>query len=191
MTFERAASAEVVPPRVMLDCTLLYRRIVVLAVLVLGLLAAGGAGAAVFTVTNTTDEHGGACSLAECSLREAVIAANVAPDADTIVIPAGTYVLGGAGGEDLAESGDLDLRGPVTITGAGAAVTIIDGGGVDRIFDILESATVSISDVTLRNGHVPAGDTQGGGAILWNEAGTGKDAPARARRRGRHAQRRG
>jgi hypothetical protein len=66
------------------------------------------------------------------------------------------------------------VRASVTILGAGADLTIIDGGGVDRIFDIVESATVVVSGVTLRNGRVPAGDTQGGGALLWNEAGTGK-----------------
>ncbi len=136
-------------------------------------LAAPGARADVFTVTTTADTSSGGCTEADCSLREAVVAANAVPAADTIVIPAGTYTLGGTGGEDLATTGDLDLRGSVTITGAGAGVTTIDGGGVDRIFDIVTSATVTISGVTLTHGHVPAGDTQGGGAILWNEPGTG------------------
>ncbi len=134
---------------------------------------AARADAATFTVTTTADADDGACD-ADCSLREAVVAANAAPDADTIVVPAGTYVLTGAGGEDLAASGDLDLRASVTISGAGAALTVIDGGGIDRIFDIVDSATVTISGMTLRNGRVPDGDTQSGGAILWNEPGTGK-----------------
>lgn len=142
------------------------------ALTVLG--AAAHAQATVFTVTTTADETDGPCTPADCSLREAVLAANAAPDADTIVLPAGTYVLTGAGGEDLAATGDLDLRGSVTIEGAGAATTIIDGGGVDRIFDIVESATVTIRNVTLRNGRVPDGDTQGGGALLWNEPDSGK-----------------
>ena len=129
--------------------------------------------ASTFTVTTTSDGADGACD-AQCTLRDAVIAANAAPGADAIVVPAGTYVLGGAGNEDLAASGDLDLRDSVSITGAGAGVTIIDGGGNDRLIDVVESAIVSISDLTLRNGRVATGDTQGGGAILWNEPDSGK-----------------
>lgn len=129
--------------------------------------------ASTFTVTTTVDAADGACN-AQCSLRDAVIAANATPGADAIVVPAGTYVLGGAGNEDLAASGDLDLRDSVSITGAGAGVTIIDGGGTDRLIDIVESAAVTIAGLTLRNGRVPAGDTQGGGAILWNEPLSGK-----------------
>lgn len=129
--------------------------------------------ASTFTVTTTADGADGACN-AQCSLRDAVIAANATPGADAIVVPAGTYVLGGAGNEDLAASGDLDLRESVSITGAGAGLTIIDGDANDRLVDIVESAVVTISGLTLRNGRVPAGDTQGGGAILWNEPVSGK-----------------
>jgi CSLREA domain-containing protein len=153
--------------------SLRHVRSATLAAVILASIVTAPAAATTFTVTTIADGHDGACD-AQCSLRDAVIAANAAPDADTIVIPPGTYVLGGAGNEDLAASGDLDLRASVTITGAGADLTIIDGGGVDRIFDIVESATVVVSGLTLRNGRVPAGDTQGGGALLWNEAGTGK-----------------
>jgi CSLREA domain-containing protein len=135
--------------------------------------AARADAASTFTVTTTSDGADGACN-AQCSLRDAVIAANATPGADAIVVPAGTYVLGGAGNEDLAASGDLDLRDSVSITGAGAGATIIDGGGNDRLIDIVESAIVAISDLTLRNGRVAAGDTQGGGAILWNEPVSGK-----------------
>ncbi len=150
--------------------------LVALATAVLVLMVAGTARraeAAVLPVTTTADGNDGVCD-ADCSLREAVIAANAAADADTIVLPAGTYVLSGGGGEDLAASGDLDLRASVTIAGAGADLTVIDGGGVDRIVDVVESATVTLSGVTLRNGRVPDGDPQGGGAVLWNEPGTGK-----------------
>jgi CSLREA domain-containing protein len=46
--------------------------------------------AATFTVTKTADTNDGVCD-ADCSLREAILAANAAPDADTITVPAGTY----------------------------------------------------------------------------------------------------
>ncbi|MEB2285682.1 MAG: right-handed parallel beta-helix repeat-containing protein [Myxococcales bacterium] len=151
-----------------------HRRPLFAAAVVLGLLVSGaGAGAATFTVTKTADGADGACD-ADCSLRDAVIAANAARGADTIVVPPGTYVLTGAGNEDMAASGDLDLRDSVAIVGAGADLTIIDGGGSDRVFDIVATATVTLSGLTIRNGRVPDGDTQGGGGLLWNEPDTGR-----------------
>ncbi len=142
-------------------------------VILLAVVPAAPLHATIFTVTTTSDGADGACD-AQCSLRDAVIAANADDDADTIVVPAGTYVLGGAGNEDAAASGDLDIGGSVTITGAGADVTILDGGGTDRLIDIVDSATVTITGITLRNGRVAVGDTQGGGALLWNEPFSGK-----------------
>ena len=44
-----------------------------------------------FNVTKTADTNDGACTPTDCSLREAVIAANVNAGKDTINIPAGTY----------------------------------------------------------------------------------------------------
>ena len=39
-------------------------------------------------------------------------------------------------GEDANATGDLDVTGPLEILGAGAAVTIIDAGGIDRVLDV-------------------------------------------------------
>ena len=52
------------------------------------------------------------------SLRQAIIEANKSPKtADTVVLPAGNYVLTRAGaGEDNGLTGDLDIKGPLTIT---------------------------------------------------------------------------
>jgi CSLREA domain-containing protein len=47
------------------------------------------ATAATFTVTKTADTNDGACN-ADCSLREAIVAANALPGADIVVLPAGT-----------------------------------------------------------------------------------------------------
>src|SRR6266542_4506671 len=75
--------------------------------------------AATLHVTKTVDTADGACE-ADCSLREAIIAANAAGATSTIVLPAGTYILTIAGtGEDAAAKGDLDVTGTLTITGAG------------------------------------------------------------------------
>jgi len=44
-------------------------------------------------VTRTDDPEPSGCSPGDCSLREAVVAANVTPGADTITVPAGYYAL--------------------------------------------------------------------------------------------------
>ena len=121
---------------------------------------------ATFTVTKTADTNDGTCD-ADCSLREAIIAANANAGADTVVVPAGTYVLMLLGsGEDFAATGDLDIRGDLTLTGAGAATTTIDGNGAsadpDRVFQII-SGSVSISGVTVQNGNSVGTGSFGGG----------------------------
>jgi predicted outer membrane repeat protein len=101
-----------------------------------------------------------------CSLRAAVMETNALAGADTINVPAGTYTLMYAGaGEDGAITGDLDITdasGVTTITGAGAATTIIDGNANDRIFQLMAGVTAVISKVTIRNGN---GGSDGGGGI--------------------------
>lgn len=52
--------------------------------------------AATFTVTKTADTADGVCD-ADCSLREAIVAANALTGADTIAVPAGVYTLTIAG----------------------------------------------------------------------------------------------
>ncbi|MBK1633243.1 hypothetical protein CKO31_21305 [Thiohalocapsa halophila] len=133
------------------------------------LLAAGTVGAATFTVTKTADTADGVCDT-DCSLREAIIAANANPGADDITLPVGSYTLTLTGTpEEGALTGDLDITDDLTINGAGQASTVIDGGGgplddagaaTDRVFEI-QQGTVAINDVTVRGGHPPVGS--GGG----------------------------
>lgn len=110
-----------------------------------------------------------ACTAAanDCSLRGAVIKANTTLTPDTIVVPAGTYVLDRIGiGEDAADTGDLDIAFSTTIEGDGSALTIVDGFGRDRIFEIDPAQSgvinVSISGMTILNGF---GSINGGGGI--------------------------
>lgn len=49
------------------------------------------ANAATYVVTKIADTNDGTCSVADCSLREAVRAANGDLGADTLTLPAGTY----------------------------------------------------------------------------------------------------
>ncbi|HYV66156.1 MAG TPA: CSLREA domain-containing protein, partial [Myxococcales bacterium] len=102
------------------------------------------ARAATFTVNSTADAvdvspGDGVCATADgsCTLRAAIQEANALAGADTVVLPAGTYLLTLAGaGEDGAATGDLDITGDLIIAGAGAASTVVDGNGLDRVFHV-------------------------------------------------------
>ena len=113
-----------------------------------------------------------------CTLREAIIAVNTdtavdacpaGSGADVVVVPAGTYTLTLTGAnEDAAASGDLDIIGDLELSGAGAAATVIDGNGTDRVLDVDPTGaglTVRVSGVTLQHGgpvEVNAFDAGGG-----------------------------
>jgi hypothetical protein len=117
-----------------------------------------------FNVNPSADDTT-ACDANGCSLRGAILAANNLADA-TINLPAGTYEFA-IGGEDetsfspSATIGDLDVTKSLTIQGAGAATTIIDGNHLDKVFQII-AGTVTINDVTIRNGTNAAGFNGGG-----------------------------
>jgi CSLREA domain-containing protein len=129
--------------------------------------------AATFTVNSTDDAidaapGNGVCATAGgvCTLRAAIQEANDLAGDDTIVLPTGTYTLTLAGaGEMNAATGDLDIHGNLTITGAGAPMTIINGNGDvtgDRVFFVHPGRVVTISGVTIQNGNPGSGTTGGG-----------------------------
>ncbi|HEX9669116.1 MAG TPA: CSLREA domain-containing protein [Thermoanaerobaculia bacterium] len=125
------------------------------------LLAALPAHAALFTPTQTADDNG-ACD-ADCSLREAVLAANANPGADVIVLGPGVYDLTIAGaGEDAGATGDLDVTGELVIAGDGAASTVLAGTAGDRLLD-LHGAPLELLDLTLRTG-----SANGNGGLVRN-----------------------
>ncbi|MBI5814679.1 MAG: choice-of-anchor D domain-containing protein [Nitrospinae bacterium] len=141
-----------------------------LAILSLALIAcAGHSLAATFTVNNTGDDHDNnlgdnicATATGVCTLRAAIDEVNMGLGGHTIVIPAGTYTITGASGDDLNVSGDYDISDSVTITGSGA---ILDGGGIDRVLHITGAYVVSITGVTIQNG-------AGNGGGIYNPGGT-------------------
>jgi CSLREA domain-containing protein len=125
-------------------------------------IAAQPAFAASFVVTKTADTNDGTCN-ADCSLREAITAANAAASADTITFAAGangTITLGSAL-PALANNGTL------TITGNGAATTSISGNNAVRVFEVAAGATVTISGVTITQG-----SAAGNGGGIYNDQGT-------------------
>ena len=113
------------------------------------------------TVDTTPGDGVCADAAGNCTLRAAIQETNALPGADTITLPADTYTLSIPGiDEDAAESGDLDITDDLTINGGGADTAIIDGGALDRVFDIAPGSATDISGVTVRNG-----SSSGGGGI--------------------------
>jgi CSLREA domain-containing protein len=136
------------------------------------LLSCSPALASTITVSTTADEL---TNDGNCSLREALEAANndTAVDAcakgsgaDTVVVPSGSYDFSSApaltGTDDDGLKGDLDIKAPTTIQGAGAVTTTVDAESRDRVFDV-RFASVTISGLTIRGGFV--GSMLRGGGI--------------------------
>lgn len=119
------------------------------------------ASAATYTVTKTADTKDGTCD-ADCSLREAIDAANGAgAGPHTINIPAGTYTISGAG-DDTNTAGDFDINVAIDFVGAGSASTILDGNLADRIFHVrIAAIPVSVTGMKFIRGR--AGASTGGG----------------------------
>ncbi len=131
-------------------------------------LVAGTAAAATITPNTTSDN---VADDGQCSLREAITAAYTHEPSgalpgecaagsgdDLIRLNPGHYFLSIPGAhEDANASGDLDVRSDLTIQGAGAASTIIDAVGIDRVLEILPNVTVRIEGVTIMGGHAPKG----------------------------------
>ncbi|HEY8515983.1 MAG TPA: choice-of-anchor Q domain-containing protein [Candidatus Binatia bacterium] len=135
------------------------------------LCAAPGAHAAQLNVDSTVDSTDtnpgdGKCvsKAGGCTLRAAIEEANATTLSDTIMVPAGTYVLNSPDeGPNYAQSGPLFLNGEVEVIGAGATSTIIDGGGKARVFETQLNSVISLSGLTIRNGLANGAD---GGGIL-------------------------
>ncbi len=116
--------------------------------------------ARVFAVTKTDDTADGACN-ADCSLREAVIAANASPGLDLISVPAGHYrlVLNGPS-EESDQYRDLEIRDNLHIDGAGTDLTTLDGNGWTRVVQVDtfgSGVSARISDLTITGGAHPFG----------------------------------
>lgn len=117
-----------------------------------------------FNVTKTADTNDGACTVGDCSLREAIVAANANPGADTITFTAGINptltITSGGGHEDAAATGDLDINDSVTITGNNPTVistSYTNTCGDCKVFGVNQPGTnnglaVSFTGVTIQNG---------------------------------------
>jgi CSLREA domain-containing protein len=136
------------------------------ALLLAGATLAAPLEAAVLLVTKTADTADGACDV-DCSLREAIIAANATPEADTVILGAHTYTLTRVGAnENLSTSGDLDIASDVAVVGAGAHATIIAADHADRVFDVRPNARLDLVGLTVEGGSASG---HGGGVLVDSE----------------------
>lgn len=145
------------------------------------LLALPYAHGATFAPTRFDDPSPNGCLATDCSLREAVIAANATAAQDTILLAAGTYTLSRTCSES-AQCLDLDITQPLTIIGHSAAGTIIanavpwfsnplDPVATDRretrVIDIATTGAITLQKLTLRAGSVrgSSGNGANGGCL--------------------------
>jgi hypothetical protein len=148
-----------------------YRFIVVLAPILalrLGVGMALPAHAATFNVDRVDDDATATtcddASPNDCSLRGAILAANARPmsEASTVNVPAGTYVLSVLSSCTFRRhdnpSSFTDSQVPlcvtrnVTVQGAGAGTTVIDGNRAHRVLTVSADATVELRGVTITHG---------------------------------------
>jgi Ca2+-binding RTX toxin-like protein len=102
-------------------------------------------------------------ALGRVTLRAAVQEANALAGSDTIVLPAGTFALALSGnGEESAATGDLDITDDLTIRGVSADQTIIDGLGLDRVFDIRLNVIVTLATLKITGGGALSSQEDGG-----------------------------
>ena len=99
-----------------------------------------------FSVTRSDDPAPGACQPNDCSLREAILAANDTIGPDTIFLQPVTYVVA-LNGSDTDLTGDLDIRSDLTIL----CQATIDGQAQGRILDIGEDVNVTLLELVLQN----------------------------------------
>ena len=131
--------------------------------------------AANYTVTKTADTNDGTCD-GDCSLREAITAANAAAGTDAISLPAGIYTL--TFGSQLPAVTSI-----IIINGGGAANTFIEANAsantaTYRVFEVTTTGGLTLDSLTVRNGrcngscaYIPTnggGILNGGSLIVFN-----------------------
>ena len=92
------------------------------------------------------------------SLRRAIQMADASGQDCLIQLQAGTYTLtitNTSGQDNTAAQGDLDITDSghtVTVQGQGAGVSIVNGNGIDRVFQVLSGANAAFGKLTIEGG---------------------------------------
>lgn len=131
--------------------------------------AAASPQGTLITVTTTADEYG---TGAACSLREALRAANfdlayggcpAGNGADTIQLSGGEYKI------SAAQADSFRVQSNITLQGAGAANTFIDGNHLDTVL-FVASGPLTLTQLAIRNADGHGIHIQGSGvAVILNE----------------------
>jgi hypothetical protein len=119
-----------------------------------GVLFAKPAHAATFTVNSTKHPGTGGCDAKECTLKEAIDAANTNGQSDTIGFSSalsGEIELNAEAGGFFTIQNDTQEK-DLTIDGPGAGVLAVDGNGQTRAFAIDSGAKATIEGLTIKNG---------------------------------------
>ena len=110
-------------------------------------------------VSTTVEELDSDISTGDLSLREAIVLANGSTGANTI-----TFATSTSGTEFDLTLGQMVISETVTITGIGAANSVIDAQQLSRIFEVTGTAgNVTLNDLTFKNGR-----TRGNGTDFWD-----------------------
>jgi CSLREA domain-containing protein len=113
-----------------------------------------------FTVNSTAWTTDGACTEGNCTVREAITAANGDGVASTIDLAAGAvYTVSGV---DVDPNG-LQITTPITINAHGAIITRSTAVAAARFFYVAKGGSLTLNEIQLQNGLL-TGDV--GGAIL-------------------------
>lgn len=133
------------------------------------LVAAYSINAATFTVTKTADTNDGTCD-ADCSLREAILAAN-AVNTDDVIDFDGTVF--GSPQTIVLSLGEMVIvaNGSVTINGTGASMLTIDGNMASRILTI-NNGVAFINGITFTRGNGAGAANTGRAGAIYNFGGT-------------------
>ena len=150
-------------------CTGRRALLVALTAAVAALAPASAQAATTWRVTTAGDPASGiSCPSAhKCSLREAI---KDAVNGDTIVVPAYHINL----------NSQLDINASITIVGAGAGKTILDGGGTHRVISVIgpapsfpvSNASLTLEKLSVTRGSVTRSNAaqQAGGAGIQNNS---------------------
>jgi CSLREA domain-containing protein len=147
-----------------------------------GLLSLGQKADAVWqgSVTIVVDTLTDTLDGSSCTLRAAISAANTntavqgcPPGSfghDTITFSVdGVILLTQPGADDYNLVGDLDIWEPLTIVGNGIDRTVVDAGGIDRVFDVHPTTFPAEQSVTLQDLTIQGGQSAGfGGGVRHN-----------------------
>lgn len=133
------------------------------------LLLASTVFSATFTVSKTADTNDGTCD-ADCSLREAIAAANGAAGDDVIEFGA----IFGSNQTITLSLGEMVIanNGGLVINGTGAALLTIDGNNTSRIIATSASVVATINGITFTRGTGSGATDNGRGGAIYNAGGT-------------------